>query len=291
MKLAKGYYHLAGILVVAIWGTTFISTKVLIGNGLAPQEIFFYRFLIAYVGIWFVSRGRLFADSFKDEAMLALAGLFGGSLYFFTENTALGITQASNVSFLLCGTPVITTLLSKMFFRGEKISGRFAAGSLLALAGVAMVVFDGVTVLKVSPAGDLLTLAASFSWGFYSIVIRKLENRYSTAFITRKVFFYGLVTICPVFLFEPLDTGALFSSGLSVWLNLVFLAVIASLVCFVVWNAVIKEIGIVKATNYVYLSPLVTLVVSAAVLGERMGPVALAGAACIMAGVYWAGRN
>ncbi len=291
MKLAKGYYHLAGILVVAIWGTTFISTKVLIGNGLAPQEIFFYRFLIAYVGIWFVSRGRLFADSFKDEAMLALAGLFGGSLYFFTENTALGITQASNVSFLLCGTPVITTLLSKMFFRDEKISGRFAAGSLLALAGVAMVVFDGVTVLKVSPAGDLLTLAASFSWGFYSIVIRKLENRYSTAFITRKVFFYGLVTICPVFLFEPLDTGALFSSGLSVWLNLVFLAVIASLVCFVVWNAVIKEIGIVKATNYVYLSPLVTLVVSAAVLGERMGPVALAGAACIMAGVYWAGRN
>lgn len=291
MKLAKGYYHLAGILVVAIWGTTFISTKVLIGNGLAPQEIFFYRFLIAYVGIWFVSRGRLFADSFKDEAMLALAGLFGGSLYFFTENTALGITQASNVSFLLCGTPVITTLLSKMFYRDEKISGRFAAGSLLALAGVAMVVFDGVTVLKVSPAGDLLTLAASFSWGFYSIVIRKLENRYSTAFITRKVFFYGLVTICPVFLFEPLDTGALFSSGLSVWLNLVFLAVIASLVCFVVWNAVIKEIGIVKATNYVYLSPLVTLVVSAAVLWERMGPVALAGAACIMAGVYWAGRN
>lgn len=291
MKLAKGYYHLAGILVVAIWGTTFISTKVLIGNGLAPQEIFFYRFLIAYVGIWFVSRGRLFADSFKDEAMLALAGLFGGSLYFFTENTALGITQASNVSFLLCGTPVITTLLSKMFYRDEKISGRFAAGSLLALAGVAMVVFDGVTVLKVSPAGDLLTLAASFSWGFYSIVIRKLENRYSTAFITRKVFFYGLVTICPVFLFEPLDTGALFSFGLSVWLNLVFLAVIASLVCFVVWNAVIKEIGIVQATNYVYLSPLVTLVVSAAVLGERMGPVALAGAACIMAGVYWAGRN
>lgn len=178
-----------------------------------------------------------------------------------------------------------------MFYGDEKVSGRFAAGSLLALAGVAMVVFDGVTVLKVSPAGDLLTLAASFSWGFYSIVIRKLENRYSTAFITRKVFFYGLVTICPVFLSEPLDTGALFSSGLSVWLNLVFLAVIASLVCFVVWNAVIKEIGIVKATNYVYLSPLVTLVVSAAVLGERMSPVALAGAACIMAGVYWAGRN
>lgn len=291
MKLSKGYYHLAGIIVVAVWGTTFISTKVLIGNGLAPQEIFFYRFLIAYAGIWFVSRGKLFAENVKDEVMLALAGLFGGSLYFFTENTALGITQASNVSFLLCGTPLITTLLSKIFYRDVRISWKFVAGSLAALAGVGMVVFEGASVLKISPAGDLLTLAASFSWGFYSIVIRRLENRYSTAFITRKVFFYGLATICPVFIFEPMDIGALFSSGLSVWLNLIFLAVIASLVCFVVWNSVIKEIGIVKATNYVYLSPVVTLAVSAAVLGERMGPVALAGAACIMGGVYWAGRN
>ena len=84
MKLKHGYYHLIAILTVAIWGLTFIATKVLINHGLTPQEIFFYRFLIAYIGIWAISPKRLFAASLKDEFWLAAGGIFGGSLYFFS---------------------------------------------------------------------------------------------------------------------------------------------------------------------------------------------------------------
>ena len=102
MKFKHGYYHLVAILTVSIWGLTFISTKILIQHGLTPQEIFFYRFLIAYIGIWFISPCRLFINSWKDELWLMAGGIFGGSLYFFTENTALEITQASNVSFIIC---------------------------------------------------------------------------------------------------------------------------------------------------------------------------------------------
>ena len=70
MELKHGYYHLIAILVVAIWGLTFISTKVLINHGLTPQEIFFYRFLIAYLGIWVISPKRLFTSNWKDELWL-----------------------------------------------------------------------------------------------------------------------------------------------------------------------------------------------------------------------------
>lgn len=233
----------------------------------------------------------MFASSLKDELLLAAAGLTGGSLYFYTENTALGITQASNVAFLLCITPLITALLTKLFYKGEKLPSSLMWGSLVALAGVALVVFDGVKELKVSPVGDLLTLAAAFSWGFYSIIIRRLEKGYSSAFITRKVFFYGMVTISPVFIFEPMNLQHLFSASLEVWLNLAFLAVVASLACFALWNVVLKKIGTIRATNYVYLSPVVTLAVSSMVLGERMSAVALAGAAAIMLGVWIAGRK
>lgn len=289
MKTGNTLYNIIAIAVVAVWGTTFISTKILIENGLAPQEIFFYRFLAAYIGIWFISGRKLFADNIRDELLLLAAGLTGGSLYFLTENTALGITQASNVAFLLCGTPLITAVLSKIFYKGEKLSRLLLWGSLLAITGVGLVVFDGVKVLKVSPAGDLLTLAASLSWGFYSVIIRNLESKYDSVFITRKVFFYGLLTILPAFVFKPLDYSLLLASPLKVWLNLAFLALVASLLCFWVWNVALKHIGIVKATNYVYLSPLVTLIASSIILGERMGPMALAGAACIMSGVYIAG--
>ena len=290
MELKKGLYHFLAILTVTIWGATFVSTKILINNGLSPNEIFFYRFLIAYAGIWFVSPRRLFADNWRDELMMACAGLFGGSLYFLTENTALGITQASNVSFLLCGTPILTTVLIKLFFKGEKIGRMVYIGSSVALAGVAMVVFDGATTLRISPLGDFLTLAAALSWGFYNIFIRKLESRYDTVLISRKVFFYGLVTILPTFIYNPPHPAVLLSSGTAVWFSLLFLAVMASLVCFVLWNLVVKHIGVVKSSNYLYLNPVITCITSTIVLGEKITPVAVTGALCIMAGVWLSSR-
>ena len=292
MKLKHGYYHLIAILTVVIWGLTFIATKVLINHGLTPQEIFFYRFLIAYIGIWAISPKRLFATSLKDELWLAAGGIFGGSLYFFTENTALGITQASNVSFIICTAPLLTTILSLLFYhKSEKATKGLVGGSLLALVGVGLVVFNGSVVLKLSPVGDLLTLLAALSWAFYSLVIKRMTGHYPTVFITRKIFFYGVLTILPAFLLQPLqpDFGMLLQPV--VLSNLLFLAVLASLVCYVLWNVVLKQLGTVKASNYIYLNPLVTMVASVIILHEQITWITLMGAACIILGVYLAEKK
>ncbi|KAB3650612.1 EamA family transporter, partial [Phocaeicola vulgatus] len=98
-------YHLMAIITVAIWGTTFVSTKILIQHGLSPSDIFFYRFTLAYLCMWCISYKKLFANRVKDELLLLLAGLCGGTIYFITENTALGITLASNVSLIVCTSP------------------------------------------------------------------------------------------------------------------------------------------------------------------------------------------
>ena len=82
------WYHLIAIITVIIWGTTFVSTKVLIHHGLSPVDILFYRFALAYICIWFISPKVLFARSKRDELMFVAAGLCGGSIYFITENTA-----------------------------------------------------------------------------------------------------------------------------------------------------------------------------------------------------------
>lgn len=251
MELKHGYYHLIAILTVAIWGLTFISTKVLINHGLTPQEIFFYRFLIAYIGIWVISPKRLFTGNWKDELWLVAGGIFGGSLYFFTENTALGITQASNVSFIICTAPLLTTILSLLFYKSEKASKGLIYGSLLALMGVGLIVFNGSFVLKISPIGDLLTLLAALSWAFYSLIIKKMAGRYPTVFITRKIFFYGVLTILPAFLLHPLQPDAAVLLQPGVLFNLLFLAVLASLICYVLWNVVLKQLGTVRASNYI----------------------------------------
>lgn len=191
-------YHLMAIITVAIWGTTFVSTKILIQHGLSPSDIFFYRFTLAYLCMWCISYKKLFANRVKDELLLLLAGLCGGTIYFITENTALGITLASNVSLIVCTSPVLTTLLSYLFRRKEPFTRHLVYGSIMALIGVGLVVFNGSFILKINPLGDILSLTAALMWAFYCLILKQLDNHYSIVFITRKVFFYGVLTILPI---------------------------------------------------------------------------------------------
>ena len=284
-------YHIIAILTVAVWGLTFISTKILLGAGLSPQDIFLMRFSIAYVGIWFISPKKLFSNSWRDELWMVAAGITGGSFYFLTENTALEYTQTNNVAFLITTAPLFTAFLSAIAYKNEKITWKLAVGSVVALIGVALVVYNGSFVLNLSPVGDILTLLAALSWAFYSLIMRRLLPRYSATFITRKIFFYGLLTVLPCFAFRHFHAPLSVLTQPVVLFNLLFLGVIASLVCYLVWNIVLHKLGTVCASNYIYFNPMVTMIGAVLLLGEQVTVVALSGSALILTGVFVAEKK
>jgi drug/metabolite transporter (DMT)-like permease len=290
-KKSEGRYHGMAVFVMSVWGVTYISTKVLLANGLSPAGIMFLRFLMAYLAIWFVAPKRVRSESWRDEGLFALLGIFGGSLYFQTENLALRDTLASNVALILCTAPLWTALLSHFFVRGGRLRAGIVWGSLCALSGVALVIFNGHFILKISPKGDLLCLLSALSWAVYTILLRKVNGRYSNLFITRKVFFYGLLTLLPVFFFSPpaFDPAVLLRPVVAG--NLLFLGLLASLLCYILWNNVVRQLGGVRANNYIYGSPLVTLIASAIILDERITWAALLGAVLIIGGVWLAERK
>lgn len=274
--------HAMAMVVVVIWGATFISTKILLQHGLNPAEILFYRFSLAYLALYLYSPRPRKAKNFQDELLFVAIGATGGSLYFLAENTALRLTLASNVSLLVCTAPIFTALL----IRPLRLGRYFVAGTLLALAGVFLVVFNGSYVVKVNPWGDLLSLVAALMWAFYSIILKKLDHRYDTLFITRKVFFWGVVTLLPVFFFMPVTRDRTILFNPTVVGNLLFLALLASLLCYAIWNYAVKNLGAVRTNMYIYLIPLVTLIISHFVLDEPVTVTAMTGALCIVAGVY-----
>lgn len=297
-------YHAAAIFTVTVWGATFVSTKVLIENSLSPSEIFFLRFALAYLCIWpltYLLRDResprkgwwqqLWAERWSDELMIALAGMVGGSMYFLCENAALVHAPASNVSLIVCTAPVWTAMLLSVLYRGERMSRRQIGGCLVAFAGVVLVVLNGHFVLHLAPAGDLLSLAAALMWMIYSLIIKHLAGHYPTLFITRKIFFYGLLTILPAFWFDPPSFDPAVLARPVVWTNLLFLGVVASMLCFVLWNAVMHRLGAVRTTNYIYFNPLVTIITAAVFIDERITLTALAGAALILWGMWQAERR
>lgn len=287
----EGIVHLMAIGVVTVWGITYISTKILLQNGLTPTQIMFLRFLMAYLAIWFVAPKKVRSDSWRDEGVFLLLGIFGGSLYFQTENMALGLTLASNVALIICTAPLWTALLSRLFVRGERIHRGLIVGSLVAFVGIALVIFNGHFILQLSPSGDLLCMLSALSWAIYTILLRGVNGRYSTLFITRKVFFYGLLTLLPLFFFVPPQIDPALFLRPVVTGNLLFLGLVASLLGYIAWNAVVKKLGGVRANNYIYASPLVTLLASAIILHEQITPMAALGALLTIGGVYAASRK
>lgn len=280
-------YHLVAFITVAIWGTTFVSTKVLMLNELSPAHIFTLRFCIAYVLMLCFNHKRLFAQSWQDEVKMALLGITGGSLYFMCENEAMNYTTTTNTSLIVCSCPLFATLLVRLVYRQtSRINALQIAGSILAFAGMVIVVLNGRFVLHLSPIGDALAFMACISWAVYSLLMKSVAIKYSAAFITRKVFFYGVVTILPYYLFESEMPSLNVLARPQVIGNLLFLGCLASMVCFLTWNWCIARLGAVKATNWVYFNPITTMLFASWVLGETITPYFLMGAACILVGMY-----
>lgn len=288
MFKSKIFYHLIALLTIIIWSNTFVSSKILLHNGLSPAEIFAIRFALAYVAIIPFTHSKLWCDNLKDELLMLVLGATGGALYFLAENTALKYTGVSNVCLLVCSAPLLTALLARWFGKSEKMSSRLITGSLIAFAGAALVIVEDWKHMQLKLLGDMLALCGALSWAVYQLIIKRMCGKYSTVFITRKVFAYGLLTIAVFFVFDhpsfPLDSML----HPVVAGNLLFLGIIASGLCFWVWNIVIDHLGAVATSAYIYLQPLFAAITASFVLGEPITGTVVAGAVLIIAGVYWA---
>ena len=278
--------YIVALAIVVVWGCTFVQTKIVINAGMRPDTIFFFRFVIAYILLLPFAGRRFFFSSIKDEFWALVLGVTGGSLYFVTENYALAYGYCSNVSLIVCLTPLVTALLVGRFYPTERLGRAGVVASLVALVGMALVVYNGNFILALSPLGDILAFAACLCWATYSLVIRFLQGKYSNLLITRKVFGYGLLTILPMLLWRGIDTAPLATGGVAVWGNLLFLGCVASMLCFWGWNWCLEKIGTVSATNLIYLNPVIAIVTSAVVLDERVTVVAMAGAVLILVALF-----
>ena len=264
-------------------------TKLLLLAGLSPAQIFTLRFIIAYLMllVFCLWRGiRWMADSWKDELLMAGLGISGGSLYFLAENGAMNYTTTTNTSLIVCLCPLFASALISLFYKSQRLNRTQTLGTLMAAAGVVVVVMNGHFVLHLSPKGDALAFVACLCWAVYSLLMIPANARYDTVFITRKVFFYGLLSMIPYFMLRPgLNTHLLLGQPALLW-NLLFLGCVASTLCFLAWNWAMKKLGAVVVTNYVYFNPVVTILFAWLLLSESITLYFLLGTLLILVGMY-----
>ena len=276
-KQLKG--HLFALFSVTAWGTSFLISKNLMMD-LTPVQLMFLRFVIAWLAVWVIHPKWHF--HWREEGQFLLLSLIGNTLYFLSENTALRMTLASNVSILVSSAPIFSALMLRVFGKSERLSRQEGAGIVIAFLGVLLVVFNGVFVLKLNPVGDLLATAAAVFWALYGFLAKRSLEKFDSFLITRKLMFYGILTTAPMLLF---DGGSSIRLGFGDLCGLLYLGLICSAVCYLLWNEAIAGIGAMKTNLYVYFVPVVTMLASGIFLKEQITAAGVAGVALVIGGM------
>lgn len=286
MESRKTFGHLAALLTIVVWGTTFISTKILLVD-FQPVEILFFRFVMGFFVLLAAYPHRLKTADYKQELTFALAGLCGICLYYLLENIALTFTLASNVGVIISVAPFFTAILAHLVMKSEeKLRSQFFIGFVVAMAGIILISFNG-SELELNPLGDLLAVIAALVWACYSVLTKKISSLgYPVILSTRRTFFYGILFMIPALFIFDFQADLFRFTNITYLFNILYLGLGASALCFVTWNFAVKELGAVKTSVYIYMVPVITVVTSVLILHEQLTLLAGIGTVLTLIGLF-----
>ncbi len=281
MKNKNVFGHIMALSAILIWGVTFVQTKILLAY-LTPVEILIFRFSVAFV-ILYIIHHKKYNPPLLDELKFASLGFSGIFLYYIFENISLEYTQAANVGLLVTTSPLLTAVLAHFFLENERFSINLLIGFFMAIIGIIIMVFNRLGGINI---GDALAFFGALSFGIYSVLLKGIPSHYHYLYVTQKSFFYGFIFM----LIYALATHSQFHftalKNQIVLFNILFLAVFASGVCFVLWKVAIETIGSVATSNYIYLTPLLNALAAVVILNEKITNTLIVAAFLILGGLF-----
>lgn len=251
-----------------MWNSDHVGSNLCLNKSSA--ELFHTCGSTVYQSCAGICRGRTFRDC----------------IIFMLENTALTMTYAFNVDIIVACAPFFVAVTVGFFFKNEKSGKFFYIGFVIAMAGVILISMNGQKNFNLNPVGDGLAFLAMISWGLYSALVKKIGDwDYLTVAATRRIYFYAILFPIPVLIRQKISWNISLFCDSQVIVNFLFLGIGASAMGFMLWNLSTKWIGAVKTSVYIYVSPVVTVVLSMLILHEKMTIVSVMGSLLIFAGL------
>jgi len=275
---------LYGLAIALLWGLSFLSIKVAVRE-VPPMTMAAARFLIAVLALPVLAalRGSSLRVAARDLPLLAASGFVGVTIYFLGENHGVALLSASESSIIVGTIPVITVLAERVLL-GTRLGIRTYLGSVLSCLGVALIVArPGASSSSIR--GYLFMALATLAWVAYAFLTRPLARRHSLLTITFWQILFGLLGSVPFALAEAPQWQ---TPGPASVLNIVYLGLLCSALGYWLYVATLEILGPGRASLYLNLIPVVSVVAAYFILGERLGWLQLAGGGAAIAGVYLA---
>jgi len=277
---------------VLVWGASFIATKVALRE-VSPVTVVWLRFGIGVtiLGGAVLARRQFAWPSRRELAYFALLGFLGITFHQGLQSIGLQTSQATTTAWIVATTPIFMALLGWLVLR-EVITLRQALGIALATVGVLLVVtrgdFGSLANGRFGAPGDILILISSLNWAVFSALSRRGLQRHPA---TRMMFFvmlFGWLFVSLLFFFPAIPGGPeqIPTLSLQSWLAILFLGLFCSGLAYIFWYDALQSLPTSQVGAYLYLEPLVAVVVAAVVLGEPLLLASVAGGAMILFGVW-----
>lgn len=288
-KIQFGLIDAALVGMTLIWGLNFIVVKTTLVQ-ISPNAFMAARFIIAGVLLSAIVRLRQGGFGIPRAAWgkVALVGIIGTTIYQPLFLNGLALTKASNSALILASTPAFIVLLNR-FIRGERFAARGWFGIALSFAGIGLIVASGGDLMSDSRAlwGDLLILGATFCWSVYSVLTAPLLKQFSSLSLTALSTVFGTIPLVIISL-PALVAQPWASVSPSGWSGLLYSAIFAIVIAYIIWNVGVQRIGGARTAIYNNLTPVIATLAAALFLNEPLTILKIAGAIIIFIGLYLA---
>ncbi|WP_425833678.1 DMT family transporter [Streptomyces fractus] len=273
-------------LATVVWSGSFVTSRGL-HDSVPPIQHAFWRWIIAIValapfGIRAAWRERALIR--RHLGFITLAALLGVTVYNTLVNQAGMTTSAGNMGMIMAASPVLMAVYERM--GGARLGARRVAGTLVACAGVVLLVSKGSLTPDFAP-GDLWVVAAAVCFGSYSALLRRRPAEIGGVAFLFSTFVLGAVMLLPVYAASVAVQGG-FEVRAGTVGPLLYVGVVSSAVAFFAWNKAIAMVGAARAGVVYYLQPVCVAMLSYVVLGESMGWAQVGCMALILGGVVLA---
>jgi drug/metabolite transporter (DMT)-like permease len=282
------------VFAVIVWGATFVATKVALKD-IQPATIVFLRFAMGVVilaaGVQL--RGQWQKINFQDGLYMVGLGFLGISLHQWLQSTGMQTSAASTTAWIVTTSPVFIAILGWMILR-EKLGWMQIAGTLLAAVGVLLVISRGnleiANIGQIGTIGDILILISALNWAVFSVLSRKILHRLPASLMMFYVMLFGFGFSSIFFMVQTgfQDIANLTSNG---WFAILMLGIFGSGLAYIAWYDALQHLPANQAGVFLYIEPLVTMIVALIILGEAVTWASLLGGAIIIAGVWMVNRK
>ena len=286
--------HLKGLLAAIFWGASFVATKAAVQE-ISPITIIVLRFALGVAVLAFaVVRLRAFKwVGARDFFLLTILGTIAILVHQGLQATGLMLTSATSMSWLVALQPAFTAILALLVLRETLGVGKIL-GLLIAFVGAIVVVTRGVptadTLHLPSTTGDLLAVASALNWTIFSVASKPLLRRIPPTLMMAYVMFIGWALTIPFFVAIQ-GWNEIGNLSLGGWTAIIYLGVFCSGIAYIFWYDALAHIDASQVASFIYVEPIVTIVVAGIILSEPFSPITFVGGLAILLGVYLINRS